>query len=116
VFPAADLNQNGRTVVTINRREIAVFAVGGQLYAVFNRCPHQQAPLAAGSLGWAAVPTEVGKVGYDRSRPILHCPWHRYEFDLHTGRCVGDPDRLRVATYDAHLEGDEIAIYLTDRR
>jgi nitrite reductase/ring-hydroxylating ferredoxin subunit len=40
------------------------------------------------------------------------CPWHRYEFDLATGRCVADPARLRVATYRIEVEGDEIAVYV----
>jgi 3-phenylpropionate/trans-cinnamate dioxygenase ferredoxin subunit len=111
-FPRRELDELGRTVVTVNRREIAVFSVGGELYAVFNRCPHHQAPLAAGTLWGTSTPGQVGELHYDRSRPVLRCPWHRYEFDLYTGRCIGDPERLRVATYDVRLEGDEVVLYL----
>jgi nitrite reductase/ring-hydroxylating ferredoxin subunit len=27
------------------------------------------------------------------------CPWHGYEYDLKTGKCVGDP-KLRLQSYD----------------
>ena len=30
---------------------------------------------------------------------MLRCPWHQYEYDLETGRCLADPERLRVRTY-----------------
>jgi nitrite reductase (NADH) small subunit len=110
-FPRAEL-ADGRKVVTVGRREIAVFAVGEDLYAIFNRCPHHQAPLAGGLLGGTALPAAVGEMRYDTAQPILRCPWHRYEFSLETGRCVADPKRLRVATYDVRYEGDEVAVYL----
>jgi nitrite reductase/ring-hydroxylating ferredoxin subunit len=110
--PRAQLEPEGRTVIVAGRREIAVFEIDGELYAVFNRCPHHRAALSEGVVYGTAELSEVNQMRYDPDRPILRCPWHRYEFDLATGRCPADPQRLRVATYDVRAEGDEIAVYV----
>jgi nitrite reductase/ring-hydroxylating ferredoxin subunit len=46
---------------------------------------------------------------YDRENPVVCCPWHGWEYDVKTGRCVGDPERhLRV--YETALEDNKIVI------
>ena len=111
-FPKHELPPGARKVILVGRREIVVVNSGETLFAVFNRCPHQQAPLSAGSLAGAVLPTAtVGERRYGMELAVLRCPWHKYEFDLSTGRCLADPDRLRVAIYDVREEGDEIAVY-----
>lgn len=55
---------------TVNGEEIAVFRQrDGTLFAIQNRCPHRQGPLADGIIG-------AGKVV---------CPLHGHKFDLATG-------------------------------
>ena len=100
-------------MITVKRREIVVVNGDGVLYAVFNRCPHQQAPLHPGTLSGAVLPSaSVGAYTYGLEGGVLRCPWHKYEFDLSTGHCLADPKRLRVATYEVREEGDEIAVYV----
>jgi 3-phenylpropionate/trans-cinnamate dioxygenase ferredoxin subunit len=111
-FAAAELPPGSRKVVTVGKREIVVLNVEDRLFAIYNRCPHQRAPLDAGPLGGTNLPSPVGEYRFGKQGQILRCPWHHYEFDLETGRCVADPARLRVATYEAKLEGDEIAVYV----
>jgi nitrite reductase (NADH) small subunit len=112
-FPASELPPGTRKVIVAGRREIVVLNVGdGGLYAVFNRCPHQQAPLDAGPLGGTQLPSPVGEYRFGMQDQVLRCPWHHYEFDLQTGRCLADPKRFRVATYEVHHEGEEIAVYV----
>jgi nitrite reductase (NADH) small subunit len=109
----SDLPVGARCVVHAGRREIAVFNVDGNLHALFNRCPHHQAPLHLGSIGGTNVPaSEVGEFEYGMEGKILRCPWHRYEFNLDTGTCLVEMRRLRVATYEVREEGDEIAVYV----
>jgi 3-phenylpropionate/trans-cinnamate dioxygenase ferredoxin subunit len=108
-----ELPPGGRTVITAGRREIAVFNSGGTYYAVFNRCPHHQAPLHRGPIGGTSLPgTELGEREYGLEGRVLRCPWHHYEFDLADGRCLADPDRLRVRTYPVTVDGDDIVIAL----
>jgi nitrite reductase/ring-hydroxylating ferredoxin subunit len=111
-FPAEELPAGGCKVVVSGRREIAVFNVDGKLYALKNRCPHQQAPLAAGAVGATRLASEVGTYRDGLEGRILRCPWHSYEFDLDTGRCLVEGDRFRVATYEVKRENEEIAVYV----
>jgi nitrite reductase/ring-hydroxylating ferredoxin subunit len=94
------------------RREIAVFNVGGTLHALFNRCPHQQAPLSFGDIGSVRLPSAVGEFRQGPADQALRCPWHAYAFDLRDGRCLSDPGKFRVARYEVAREGDEIAVYV----
>jgi nitrite reductase (NADH) small subunit len=111
-FPADELPVGARKLVTLGRREIAVFNVDGELYAVKNRCPHQQAPLLGGPIGGTRLPSKVGEYCYGMHNKIVRCPWHAYEFELETGISLAEPERLRVATYEIKREGDEVAIYV----
>lgn len=109
-FPKTELPAGGRRLVMLGPREVAVFNVDGTLYALFNRCAHHQAPLIAGELGGTNVRSDAGQLVRGLDGRVLRCPWHHYEFDLATGRCIADT-RLRVATYEVHEEGEEIAVY-----
>jgi 3-phenylpropionate/trans-cinnamate dioxygenase ferredoxin subunit len=111
-IPKAELPEGTWKTLVVGRREIVVVNAQGELFAVFNRCPHQQAMLSKGRLARApAAGGPVGEIGYGPGVHVLRCPWHHYEFDLRTGRCLADPDRLRVAAYEVREEGDEYAIY-----
>jgi nitrite reductase (NADH) small subunit len=110
-FPKDELPPGGRRLITARRREIAVFNSNGHLYAVYNRCPHHRAPLIAGAIGGANLPSPVGRLQRGLQGRVLFCPWHHFEFDLENGRCLGDA-RMRVATYEVREEGDEIAVYV----
>ena len=112
-FPAAELPPGSGKVVLAGRREIFVVNNGESLYAVFNRCPHERAPLDRGFLGGTNLPTQtVGEYVFGLDQRVLRCPWHGYEFDLENGHCLADPERFRIATYEVVREGEEIAVYV----
>jgi nitrite reductase/ring-hydroxylating ferredoxin subunit len=109
-IPKSELLPGERKVITVRRREIVVVNDGGQVYAMFNRCPHQQAPMVSGRIAGTGGPTPVGTFSFDNDRRVLRCPWHHYEFDLADGRCLADPARYRIATYELHEEGDDYVV------
>jgi nitrite reductase (NADH) small subunit len=111
-IPAEDLPVGTWRVIVCRGREIVVVNADGSPRAMFNRCPHQHAPLAGGRLAGAPRAGPVGELNYEPGRHVLRCPWHRYEFDLETGACLAEPKRLRVATYEVCREGDEYAVYV----
>jgi nitrite reductase (NADH) small subunit len=111
-FPKTELPAGGRKVVAVGRREVIVLNVDGELHALFNRCPHRQASFEAGPIRNARKRGSVGGIEFDRERKVLICPWHRYEFELYTGRCPIEPERFRIARYHVAEEGDEIAVYV----
>lgn len=111
-FPADELPIGTRRVVTVAKREICIFNVEGDLYAIRNVCPHQQAPLNFGTLMAATFATQVGEYNDALPGRVLHCPWHKYAYSLEDGRCISQPDLYRVATYRVEREGEEIALYV----
>jgi 3-phenylpropionate/trans-cinnamate dioxygenase ferredoxin subunit len=111
IAKAADLPPGERKVVAIAGREIGVFNVGGNFYALRNICPHRGAPLCHGRVRPLMTSPGVYQFDSERDGEILKCPWHQWEFDIKTGQALYD-DALRVKTYDARQEGDEVVLYL----
>jgi len=81
--------------VLAGRRDIAVFRVGGKLYAIANRCPHKGASLCEGE-----ILAETG---------IVRCPWHHWNWHLSDGKLEADP-RQGLRTYEVAVDGDEVVV------
>ena len=90
-----------RKLVAVRGRDVVVFNVEGEYFALLDRCPHQGGPLCRGKLVGLATSTEPGKIRYTRRGEVIRCPWHGWEFDLRTGKSWCDPARLRVKSYVA---------------
>jgi len=110
-LPAAEAPEEGGVVLlTLGGHRIGLYRVEGTLHALANRCPHRGAPLCAGRI---ATPIEASEDGL-RLGPrnsIVRCPWHKWEFEIATGRSLVD-DRLRVRRYAVRLEDDEVVVSL----
>jgi nitrite reductase/ring-hydroxylating ferredoxin subunit len=111
VGAAAELEAAGRVVSRVDGREVGVVLDRdtGSVHGVRNRCPHHGAPLCLGRVR----EREAGEPGrYDLSgRRVLRCPWHGWEFDLETGRCLDDPT-LRVAVYPAEVADRRVRVLI----
>ncbi len=83
----------GKTV-RIGRRELAIFHVGGKVYALSNVCPHAGGPLAE---------------GYLVEGPTIECPWHYWGFRLWDGRCTHFED-AKVETFEVRVEAGEVSV------
>lgn len=97
------------------RAGIGVFNVNGSFYALRNLCPHKQGPLCTGRVSGRVVAsappsTYRPELAWVREGEIIRCPWHLYEFELATGRCLVDP-RLRVKTYPVVVEQGQVVVY-----
>ena len=104
VGSTSEIPPGERKIVTVAGRSIGVFNVGGQFYAIRNRCPHQGAPLCEGKL-WGVLKADVpGNFEYDGTKEILACISHGWEFNIRTGQSWCDPSRLRVRSYAVELE------------
>jgi nitrite reductase/ring-hydroxylating ferredoxin subunit len=93
-----------RLVVTIGGREIGIFNVDGEYFAVGNRCPHEGASLCKGRLTGLIEASEPGSYRVSRRGEMVRCPWHGWEFDLRTGRSWCDPSRTKVKSYELKVE------------
>jgi nitrite reductase/ring-hydroxylating ferredoxin subunit len=108
---AADYDDARMRIVSAGRHEIGVVRWGATFYAALNRCPHARGPLCLGRVAPRIVAGErgPGSIKADFDRPTISCPWHGWEFDLETGRALGD-DVLRVRTYPVHVLGGRVYV------
>ena len=84
--------------------------LGGSLHCLYGRCPHQGGELGLGRLAGTTLPGNPGEYKYGRHSEIVRCPWHGFEFDIRNGRCLADPERLRVKIFDIWTEGEDIVV------
>lgn len=91
-----ELNQKQRTVFKKGPKQIAIFKVGENIYAIDNRCPHQGYPLLEGSIEESHVT----------------CHWHHWKFDLNSGRCLTGGDDVR--NYKTKVEENAVWIDLSE--
>lgn len=82
-----------RVVYFDEERQVAVFNVGGELFAVTNICPHQHSPVIFEGLVDECTVT---------------CPLHGWSYDLGTGRALGGGAKLK--TYEVRVVGDVIYV------
>ncbi|MCS6890824.1 MAG: Rieske (2Fe-2S) protein [Rhodovarius sp.] len=109
--PASAIPPGGRLVAEVAGRRIVIFNLGGEFFALADRCPHQGGPLSAGPVMGEIRSDCPGQYRYHRPGEILRCPWHAWEFDIRTGRSVCDPRRVKTGSYPARLaSGAELAL------
>jgi len=105
-----DLPPGKRMIVTLRGRSIGIFNVAGTYYALKNVCPHQGAPLCAGSIvgmTFPSLPNGPDDYLYGREGEILRCPWHGWEFDITNGKSIFNPHKYHVKTYAVTVEDEE---------
>lgn len=107
VGKADEIPQGSRKIVRVAGRSIGVFNVGGEYYAIRNRCPHQGAPLCEGKLWGALKSDQPGSFEYNPVKDIIACIQHGWEFSVRTGQSWCDPKRLRVRAYTVAVEQPE---------
>ena len=83
----------GATVKLKSGGELALFNVGGKLYAIENFCPHKAAPLADSRL--------YGNV--------VECDLHRWRFDVRSGECFTKKN-CSIESYEVLVEDEMIKI------
>jgi nitrite reductase (NADH) small subunit len=97
-------------VLEIGGHRVGLFRVGESLHALADRCPHRGAPICAGRV---TTPVEVrdGRLELGSRASVVRCPWHKWEFEIATGRCLVD-DRMRVRRYAVQVDGEDVVVSL----
>lgn len=82
--------------VTADGKEIALYDVGGSIYATENVCTHAFAMLTDGYLDGDEI----------------ECPLHAGRFNVTTGKGLGPPIPCDIQTYKVRVVGDAIEVAL----
>ncbi len=104
VARTTDIPPGGNKVVDIDGRDIVVFHVNGEFFALLNRCPHEGAPLEKAACVARLTSPEPGVYQRSRVGEFLRCAWHGWEFDMRTGQSWCEPHKLRVRAYQVSVE------------
>lgn len=108
----ATLQQQAQVIVYVEGLEIGVFAVGDEMFAYENRCPHQGGPSCEGRVMPRVemlLDDDKCWVGDRFSDTAVNfvCPWHGWEYDIRTGHNVGNP-KIRVRKFDVIQRDGEV--------
>src|SRR3712207_4211488 len=86
-------------IVEAEGRKIGVFhCADGELYAIEDRCSHDDGPLAEGE--------------FDPASCTVECPRHGSLFDLTSGRPRTLPAYRPVGTFEVRVDNDEVKLEL----
>lgn len=91
-----ELPAGARKIIEVEDLKIGVFNCDGELFAIEDRCSHDDGPLAEGELDCAACTVE--------------CPRHGSIFDLRSGRPRTLPAFAPVEVFEVRVEDGEIRI------
>ena len=91
-------------IVTAMGRQIGLFNVGGEFFALSNRCPHQGAELCKGWVVGLVQSDGPGEYRVTRPGEFLRCPWHGWEFDIRTGQSWCDPKTMKARNFKVQVE------------
>jgi 3-phenylpropionate/trans-cinnamate dioxygenase ferredoxin component len=91
-----ELPPGERRIVEAAGMRIGVFNVDGELFAIEDRCSHDDGPLAEGP--------------FDPERCTVECPRHGSLFDLRSGRPLTLPAYVPVETFEVVVEDDQVKL------
>ena len=104
VARASEVAPGSCKIVTVRGREIGLFNIGGEYFALTNRCPHKGAELCRGMIVGLAQSSGPGKYHLSRSGEFIRCPWHGWEFDIRTGQSWCEPKSVRARQFHVTVE------------
>jgi 3-phenylpropionate/trans-cinnamate dioxygenase ferredoxin subunit len=96
VCPLQELPSGAMRLVRWEDLEIGVFNCDGTVYAIEDRCSHDDGPLVEGSL--------------DQTACTIECPRHGSRFDLKTGRPLSLPAYEPVDTFSVVIDDEMIKL------
>lgn len=81
-------------LVDVKGKQIALFNIDGQFFALDNTCTHKGGPLEEGTVS-----------GHE-----VTCPWHGSVFDVRTGEVIRPPAQRAVARYGIRVTGTDVEV------
>jgi 3-phenylpropionate/trans-cinnamate dioxygenase ferredoxin subunit len=107
VAKASEVAPGTAKMVTVAGREIGIFNLDGEYFALANRCPHAGGPLCGGKVVALVQSDGPGSYRLTRHQEFLRCPWHGWEFDIRTGQSWCDPNSVKARPFAVTVESGE---------
>jgi nitrite reductase (NADH) small subunit len=111
-LPLVDAPARGeRRMVELGGHRIGLYRVGEELFALADRCPHRGAPLCSAGRIATAIELRDGRPALAQRDALVRCPWHKWDFDIASGRCLVHPT-LRVRRYRVTVDQQDAVVRL----
>ena len=98
IAEAGELAPGDRKVVEVDGREVALFRIGDEYYAIDDVCTHDGEPLADGELHGTCI----------------ECPRHGARFDVRTGAVVRLPAVEPIPAHTVEVRDDGVYVRIDD--
>jgi 3-phenylpropionate/trans-cinnamate dioxygenase ferredoxin component len=98
VCPVDELPPGRMKIVHAGPLAVGVYNVGGEYYAIEDRCSHDDGPLCEGD--------------WDEDEGVVVCPRHGANFDIRTGDALTLPAFQPVSTYRVGVADGQIRLEL----
>ncbi len=102
VCPLEDLPPGTMKLVHAGEISVGVYNVGGELYAIEDRCSHDDGPLAEGDIELV-----------DEELAVAICPRHGARFDIRTGKPLSLPATGPVETFPVRVDDGVVKVDVT---
>jgi 3-phenylpropionate/trans-cinnamate dioxygenase ferredoxin subunit len=100
VAPLDELPSGAMKLVTAGAVVIGVYNCGGRLFAIEDRCSHDDGPLCEGE--------------WEPEACVVVCPRHGSRFDLESGIPMSLPAFAAVATYPVSVRDGVVVVEVPD--
>jgi 3-phenylpropionate/trans-cinnamate dioxygenase ferredoxin subunit len=94
IAPVSELPNGERLFVTLGDRQIVIFNIADQLFAIGDVCTHDDGPLGDGDL----------------ENFNIVCPRHGAEFDVRTGKVMQMPAVVDIPAYPVQVRAGVIFV------
>lgn len=93
-----EIPETGLKGISVNGRDIVLVRSEGEVFALEDRCSHEEFPLSAGEV----------------TDGEITCALHGARFELATGTPRALPAVVPVRTYEVRIEGGEVQVKVED--
>ncbi len=107
VAKAGEIAPGTCKLVSAAGREIGIFKLGDEYFAVLSKCPHEGASLCKGKIVRRVESDEPGKYRVVEGGEMIRCPWHGWQYDIRTGQSWCDADNISLRRYAVAVESGE---------
>jgi 3-phenylpropionate/trans-cinnamate dioxygenase ferredoxin component len=98
VCPVGELPPGSMRLVSAGSLDVGVYNCGGELYAIEDRCSHDDGPLCEGD--------------WEPEDCVVVCPRHGSRFEIASGRPLTLPAYLPVDTYPVSIREGMVVVEL----
>lgn len=102
-----ELSSDKFVIKNIDGMSVGAIKINNTYKVILNVCPHAAAEICKGFVRNLIFSDEVGQISITEDTKTLVCPWHRWEFDLNTGKSIVD-SKLKVRIFENFVENENL--------